>query len=622
MEILVERDVPRCSQSSSSWARVYSKLSAAISEEDRAPMSYRSETIAFAISRMNRQYFLPAIQREFVWKPEQIVQLFDSIMRGYPISSFLFWDLKPENRDKWHAYEFLEKAQHGGTHNQLASTDGVTNLSLVLDGQQRLTSLMIGLRGTYIAKKKYKRWDNPDAWSTQKLHLDLLADPRLDNEGSETGVYFKFKFIEEPLVPDSEHYWFRVGRILDFDGKMTFNEFLDKKDDELSKRGLSRSERRTFDRNLTRLYEAVHVEEVIAYYTETDQDYDRVLDIFVRANEGGTKLSKSDLLLSMVTSSWDGVNARDEIFNFVDRINTQLIRRNDFDKDFIMKSCLVLTDLSVAYKVRNFNNTNLATIRQHWPVIKKAVERGVNLANSFGIDRDNLTSANALIPIIYYLSKNPDVTLMGSTPFEARNADRIRRWLIMALLNGVFGGTSDNMLRDIRASLQAMSGAGANFPIDTINTMIQKAGRSANFDDFALDDTLARTYGQRHTFLALSLLYDDASWGTMQFHQDHIFAHSLFKPRELSPLGRLDWISKKDRLGNLCLLLAPENMGKQDMPIDEWLESREPGFLKRHQIPTDRALWKFDRFPDFLEAREELVRRRLKVLFGPTVAQA
>jgi hypothetical protein len=130
---------------------------------------------------------------------------------------------------------------------------------------------------------------------------------------------------------------------------------------------------------------------------------------------------------------------------------------------------------------------------------------------------------------------------------------------------------------------------------------------------------LARTYGQQQTFLALSLLYDDAGWGTMQFHQDHIFARSLFRPRELSTLGKLDWISKKDRLGNLCLLLAPENMGKQDMPVDEWLESREPGFLKRHLIPDDQALWKFDRFADFLEAREELVRRRLKVLFGPTV---
>ena len=168
-------------------------------------MSYRSETIALAIGRMNRQYFLPAIQREFVWKPEQIVQLFDSIMRGYPISSFLFWELKPENRDKWQVYEFLEKAQHGGTHNQLASTDGVTSLSLVLDGQQRLTSLMIGLRGTYTAKKKYKRWDNPDAWSAQRLHLDLFADPRLDSEGSsENGVYYKFEFMEETPAPNSE----------------------------------------------------------------------------------------------------------------------------------------------------------------------------------------------------------------------------------------------------------------------------------------------------------------------------------------------------------------------------------------------------------------------------------
>jgi hypothetical protein len=69
------------------------------------------------------------------------------------------------------------------------------------------------------------------------------------------------------------------------------------------------------------------------------------------------------------------------------------------------------------------------------------------------------------------------------------------------------------------------------------------------------------------------------------------------------------------------LLLAPENMGKQDMPVDEWLRSREPGFLKRHLIPDDQALWKFERFPDFLEAREDLVRRRLKALFGPMDVQ-
>ncbi len=579
-------------------------------------MSYRSETISTAIERSNRQYFLPAIQREFVWKPDQIVQLFDSIMRGYPISSFLFWELNADNRDKWQVYKFLEKAQHGGLHNELASTDGVTNLTLVLDGQQRLTALMIGLRGTYIAKKKYKRWDNPDAWSNQRLHLDLLAESRQEEDGAETGLYYRFEFMEDAPDPDAEQYWFRVGRILDFDERAKFEAFLDQQDDALADAGLPKTDRRVFERNLKRLYEAIHTDEVIAYYTEKDQDYDRVLDIFVRANEGGTKLSKSDLLLSMVTSSWDGVNAREEIFNFVDRVNIQLTRRNNFDKDFIMKSCLVLTDLPVAYKVQNFNNVNLSSIRQNWPAIRKAVERGVDLANSFGIDRDNLTSTNALIPIIYYLFKNPNTTLRGSTRFDVHNAERIRRWLIIALLKGAFGRASDSLLRDIRSDISAIQNPGADFPVDKINETIGKTGLSIGVDDYAIDDVLNLTYGAQQTFLGLSLLYDDAAWGTMQFHQDHLFASNLFKLKELSASNRLGWLGQKDRLGNLCLLLASENVGKQDMPLADWLESRDAGFLKRHLIPKNTELWKFDCFPAFLKAREELIRERLKTLLG------
>lgn len=587
-----------------------------------APMSYRSESIAVAITRMNRQYFLPAIQREFVWKPEQIVQLFDSILRGYPISSFLFWELKPENRDKWQVYEFLERAQFGGTHNTLASTDGASTLSLVLDGQQRLTSLMIGLKGTYVMKKKYKRWDNPEAWSAERLHLDLLAEPHLDEAGGDAGLYYRLEFLSETPPPDADHYWYRLGKILDFDERKKFEAFLDKTDEELSAKGLARSDRKICERNLERLYHAIHVDEVIAYYTETDQDYDRVLDIFVRANEGGTKLSKSDLLLSMVTSSWGDMNARDEIFNFVDRINTQLTRRNDFDKDFIMKSCLVLSDLPVAYKVQNFSQANLSAIRQNWASIRRAVERGVDLANSFGIDRDNLTSANALIPIIYFFLKNPAVTLRGSTPFEGRNAERIRRWLIMALLRGAFGRAADNLLRDIRATILATPVPGADFPVDAINAAISKTGLSASFDDAAIDSVLDLTYDQQQTFLALSLLYDDAAWGTMPFHKDHLFARNTFKARELAPTGRTGWIAQKERLGNLCLLLASENQGKQDIPLDQWLRSRDASFLRRHLIPEDRALWAFDRFPDFVKAREELIRQRLKTLFAPNPAQS
>jgi len=275
----------------------------------------------------------------------------------------------------------------------------------------------------------------------------------------------------------------------------------------------------------------------------------------------------------------------------------------------------VLSDLPVTYKVQNFNNANLLTIRKNWTAIKQAVENGVDLANSFGIDQHTLTSANAIIPIIYFLFQNPGVTLRGSTPFEAQNRERVRRFLIMSLLNGVFGGASDNMLREIRTNIQALGVPGKDFPTDAINATIRKANRAAESDDYVLEDTLERKYKHKSTFLALSLLYDDAAWGTMQFHQDHIFAQHLFQDHS-------KWDSLKDRLGNLCLLLAHENAGKQDLPLDQWLNSRDIGFVKRHLLPENRALWHIDRFPDFLMAREELIRQRLKALFTPTAVPA
>ena len=369
-------------------------------------MSYQSDTIATVVKRLNVQYFLPAIQREFVWKPEQIRQLFDSVMRGYPISSFLFWELEPANRDKWEIYKFVEDFDARGTHNPATSAHGAQQLTLVLDGQQRLTSLLIGLRGSYTAKKKYMRWDNPAAWAKQRLYLDLLKDPKANEEDIEIGTRYGFRFADQKPPNSAQHYWFPVGRILDFDSKDQFDEFRYAERDKLPD-SITKGQMSVFERTLERLYDAIWKNEVIAYYTEHDQDYDRVLDIFVRANEGGTKLSKSDLLLSMVTAKWGDMNARQEIYGFVDAVNNQLTRRNDFDKDFVMKACLVLSDLPVAYLVKNFNNQNLELIRQNWPDIKYAARRGIDLVNSFGIDRDTLASANALIPVLYFLYTHP-----------------------------------------------------------------------------------------------------------------------------------------------------------------------------------------------------------------------
>jgi hypothetical protein len=349
-----------------------------------------------------------------------------------------------------------------------------------------------------------------------------------------------------------------------------------------------------------------------------------VLDIFVRANEGGTKLSKSDLLLSMATSRWK--DAREEIYQFQDLLNTELTRKNDFDKDFIMKSCLVLTDLSVKYKVENFNNTNLGRIEDSWKEIKSAIERGVDLSNYFGIDRDSLTSRNALIPIIYYLFHQPKKTLRETTPFAKANALIVRRWLLMALLNNVFGGSSDTMLQIIREVLQKQGTEGKSFPVDAINTTIAKTGRSAAFDPNSVDRILALTYHDPESFLALSLLYDENGWGTMTYQKDHVFPQAAFTVKNLKANGIKDanlvrYQERQHCLGDLNLMLASENQSKSDEQFEKWLKSRDKSFKTKHLIPEDPKLYSLDRFEDFLAEREELIGSRLVSIFGTAKAQ-
>ena len=100
-------------------------------------MPYQSETIKTIVDRLNTQYFLPAIQRYYVWKPDQIIRLFDSVMQGYPISSFLFWEVASQNRDKWEIYKFTDHAHSDGAcHKKHHAPYGIGHLTLVLDGQR------------------------------------------------------------------------------------------------------------------------------------------------------------------------------------------------------------------------------------------------------------------------------------------------------------------------------------------------------------------------------------------------------------------------------------------------------------------------------------------------------
>jgi len=539
-------------------------------------------------------------------------------MKGYPISSFLFWQLEYGNRDRWGVYKFIENARKGFIHNELANLDGVREPILVIDGQQRLTSFLIGLKGTFTIKLKYRRKNDPQSWQKQRLYLDLLKDPSIEENDDLVSPSFGFQFFSSQPENSEGEYWFKVGKILDFESEQQFLSFKQNTRDELAS-SFSKEQRLLFERNMDLLYSSVWRNEVINYYLETNQEYDRALDVFVRANERGEPLSTSDLLLSIMTSKWHEVNAKEEVHTFVDYINHSLSHRNNFTKDNIMKTCLVLADLPVAYKVQNYTEKNLAVMERNWSKVKDAMERCVKCVNSFGIDENNLTAKNALVPIFYYFYLNPNLSLMTGSSYDVRNAAVIRRWLIASLLNNVFGGSSDSILTSLRAVLKE-SGSGSDFPIDKINAKVSESGRRSKFDDIAIENFLNIEYGGKEAFLALSVLYDDNNWGDKEIHKDHIFPEDMFGYYKWKAAGQEDkWYEcyeESNRIGNLELLTQQENLEKLDRPFEEWISTRDSSFMKRHLIPEEPELWKLENFKQFIAKREGLIEERIKRLFG------
>jgi len=267
-------------------------------------MSYESKSIRDAVvDEINKTYFLPAIQREFVWNPYRIEKLFDSIMGDYPISSFLFWKIKEENKKDWISYNFIRNYDRENPHNVESNLSGINkDIYLILDGQQRLSSLNIGLRGSY--RYFYYRWRKTE------LFLNLLK-PIGKNEDNPEELEYQFQFRESQRAtnPDRE-LWYKVGRILDF---MDSEDAKSDIKNEIAH--LTDQQQEDARKLIGRFHARIHTCKFINYYEEKSQDYDKVVEIFIRANTGGKPLEYSDILLSTATSKWRTLNARDEIYN-------------------------------------------------------------------------------------------------------------------------------------------------------------------------------------------------------------------------------------------------------------------------------------------------------------------
>jgi hypothetical protein len=373
---------------------------------------------------------------------------------------------------------------------------------------------------------------------------------------------------------------------------------------------------------LFKLWSVVHDSRVINYFLEEDERLDKVLNIFIRVNSGGTILSYSDLLLSIAAAQWT-TDAREAVTALVDEIN-RIGAGFDVNKDWVLKSCLVLADIGdIAFKVDNFNKANMSKIESSWEDISKALRNAVILVSSFGYSRETLTSNNAVIPIAYFLLKQGLPSNFDQSGKYALQRERIQQWLMMSLLKRVFGGQPDNVLRPIRDVLRSEA---KSFPAEAIREKFKRTTKSLVFTRDDIDALLESRYGQGYSFSVLALLYPTLDFRNT-FHIDHIHPRSLFTRPILAKRGITDddlsfYLENVDMLPNLQLLEGIPNQEKSDAEFKDWLsgkykdEKAAQSFKEKNYIPDDVEL-EFCNFRQFFEKRRSLLSNRLMALLKP-----
>jgi len=564
-----------------------------------------------------REYLMPAIQREFVWGTDQIVRLFDSLMRGYPVGSFLLWDVKPQTAQSYTFYEFLTHFhERDNPYADKATVPAGAGTIAVLDGQQRLTSLNIALYGSFAEKKKYAWWNSADAFPVKRLYLNLVEDP----EDEELGLKYDLQFLtdkEAVAQQDAEDKWFRVGAALELSnsGPAIMKE--------LEQRRIANSGE-AFQR-LYDLYEAVRVLRPMNYFLVTDQDPDKVLEIFVRVNSGGTTLSYSDLLLSMATNQWKERDAREEVRSLVRDLNSNAGRQFSFSKDVVLKTALTIAGVDVRFKVSNFTQTNMGKVEAAWPEIEGSLLRAATLLQQFGYNERNLTANSVIVPIAHYLHLRGAGDSYLDSSADAGDRLALQRWVTRSLIKrGIWGSGLDTTLTRIREVLVAKQGYA--FPVADVEAAMAAVGKGLSFTSAEIDELLNLKYAGQRTFSVLSVLYPGLDL-SKKFHEDHIFAKSLFTKKRLAaagvPADKIDeYLERYNLLPNLQLLAGTVNVEKQAMLPADWLASDTvfPSQEKRKTYVAENDLDGLElglgAFLEFYEGRKTRMREKLMRMLG------
>lgn len=574
-------------------------------------MAYKVMSIRKVIRLINSdRMFLPAIQRKYVWDENRIIKLFDSIMLGYPIGTFLFWEVN-KNTAKNMNYSFYKFINNYHERDNFVNPLVAMPIEMehdtffsVLDGQQRLTSLYIALQGS-LSLKKYKAWTtNDDAYIKKELYFNIEKEPvyndeeEIEEDENANSLTYEFKFLtEDEALKDKR--WFKVKNILKYETLTDLVVFL--KNGNYPIVAYS---------NLSKLFDVLTKDDnssPINYFDiPTECSMNDVLKVFVRVNSGGIILSKTDLLFSTIVSYWD--KGREKVEELIKEINNQG-QKFKFSNDFIMRACLCVLDFPISLKPETFTKANVEKIKTNWTNISKSIKATVKLIVDFGFCHENLVSYNAVIPIIYYLYKNGKI--------DDGTKEELKKYLIIAETKQIFGVASNQAISSVRNEMNKAIQKKEKFKMEILSEVSLVGDRNFLINDEYLE-TLFKYDKGPYTFMILTLLYPNIIVnGTYKFHQDHMHPFTGFADNKLKAINIDEdtirrWKKDRNKLANLQLLQSDENESKNRSPLIDWLQTHQ----SEVKYLPENISYELKNFDEFYKERKKLLKNKLKEIFG------
>ena len=544
-------------------------------------MATRSTSISDLLNQIREgELVLPDLQRDFVWEEEQTRLLFDSIMRDYPFGSLLIW------QTQYHAVpyrNFVSDFQRGMIFSPKEKVKGA-RLKMVLDGQQRLQSLLIGAYGSYDGRRLFFNITSGP------------ADTDTDADGPVEG--YRFEFWRDDEKQNRPKRLVRVSDILQWDPRFEDDE-IEKAISETSLEGDQASRAR---RNIRRLRWVFQQSDLVPLETidegasneSQSRSINEILEIFVRVNSGGTRLSRSDLMFSLIKTKWAGARRSfDMLVEGVDPLGTLGV-----DKDFVIRGLLVNADVPVVFDVDAIGR-HWESMEPQFPAFEGALKTTLDFCREPDVRiayADLLKPIASIYPIVYYLS--------SFNNFSVPDAQRgpIRTFLYFLLFNGFLKSKSpEARIRYLREVLQDAKGRA--LPINALLDIIRRRQTNHSIT------TTAMMLNWNHK-LALNIVQPKVCRETLSWQVkaeiDHVFPQSTYRDRFPELI---------DDIGNMAFLGKLRNIRKGNEPPWEYFAETADEDLDRDFL-VDRNLLRDNSVEQFIVGRRERIVAQVREFLG------